>query len=465
MLTACAVGPSYKSPEPAVPEQWDEISSGITTARTGLTRWWALLGDPVLNQLVEEALVGNLPLREAAARIEESRARYRIAAAARFPEIDAHGSATRNRQSENAQFAGGDDYSDFAIGVAASWELDVFGRVRRQVESATALEAASEENRRDVMIILCAEVGQRYVNLRTLQQRLAVARANLASQEEIFRLTSTRFELGLSSGLDVAQAEQVLATTRTSIPPLELALTAEINALSVLLGDPPGRLRDRFAASAPIPQPPETVGTGLPLDLLRQRPDLRRAERELAAQNARIGVAVADLYPRFSLLGNIGLDATTVGDVFEGASRTYGVGPSMIWNVFDAGRIRAQIRAEEALTEQALLRYEQQLLVALAEVENALAAYGRTREERLAVADAVTASSVALDLATLLYKDGAVDFQNVLDAQRTLLTQEDRLAVTDGAVVQSLVRLYLALGGGWDPAEENTADDATEPAP
>ena len=454
LLTACPVGPNYQPPAPESPAGWDELSSGVSTERIELSRWWTLLDDPVLNQLVAEALISNRSLREATARIAESRARYRVVAAARFPEIDFQGSATRNRQSDNAEFPGSGDYSDFAIGLAASWELDVFGRVRRSVESAAAFEEAAEENRRDVLVILCAEVGRRYINVRTLQQRLSVARANLASQEEISGLTSTRFDLGLASGLDVAQAEQVLAGTRTIIPPLELALTEEINALSVLLGDPPGTLRSRFAASAPIPRPPETVGTGLPLDLLRQRPDLRRAERELAAQHARIGVAVGDLYPRFSLLGNIGLDASQVGNLFEGSSRTYGVGPSVIWNVFDAGKLRAQIRAEEALTEQAMLRYEQQLLVALAEVEDALAAYGRTREERLAVADAVTASTTALELATMLYKDGAVDFQNVLDAQRSLLVQEDRLAVTDGAVVQTLVRLYLALGGGWDPNME-----------
>jgi NodT family efflux transporter outer membrane factor (OMF) lipoprotein len=457
LLNGCAVGPNYKPPEPPVPPTWSELSSGVTTDRISLARWWTLFDDVVLNQLVDEALLANLPLREATARIDESRARYRIARAAQFPELNFQGSASRNRQSENAHLPGGEGYSDFAVGVAASWELDVFGRVRRSVESASALEDAAEENRRDVMVMLCAEIGQRYIDVRTVQRRLGVAHANLASQEEIYRLTRTRFELGLASGLDVAQAEQVLAATRTVIPPLELELTEQINALSVLLGEPPGALRNRFSDSAPIPQVPDTVGAGLPLDLLRQRPDLRRAERELAAQNARIGVAVGDLYPRFSLLGSIGLDAAHAVDLFEGPSRAYGVGPSVIWNVFDAGRLRAQIRVEESLTEQALLRYEQQLLVALSDVENALAAYGRTREERLAVADAVSANTVSLDLATMLYKDGAVDFQNVLDAQRSLLLQEDRLAVVDGDVVQSVVRLYLALGGGWDVLDDEAS--------
>ncbi len=457
---SCTVGPDYRPPEPVLPAQWNAQPAGALPQPADLRRWWALLGDPVLDALVDEAVRGNLPLREAVARVEESRARYRVARAALFPELDAEAVATRNRTSQNGLFLGGEEYSDFAVGVAASWELDVFGRVRRAVESATALVEASEEDQRTVLVVLCAEVAQAYVTLRTLQQRLAVAQANLASQEEIFRLTSTRLELGLASGLDVAQAAQVLASTRTLVPPLELALTETINRLDVLLGQQPGTLRARLIAPAPIPQPPDAIATGVPADLLRQRPDIRRAERELAAATARIGVAVGDLYPRFSLLGTLALNSTQIADLFEGSSRAYGVGPSMVWNLFDAGRLRAFVDAEEAATAQALARYEQQLLVALQEVENALAAWERSREERGAVADAVAASREALDLATLLYTDGAVDFQNVLDAQRTLLELQERQALTDGNVVRSVVRLYLALGGGWDPAALDPDSDA-----
>ena len=462
-LAGCAVGPDYRPPEPAMPAGWEALSSGVTQQPADLSRWWALLGDPMLDQLVAHAVSGNLSLREAVARVDESRARYRVARAAMFPQLDATGSATGNLSSQNGPVFSGDTtdapssgatpkaYANYTIGVAASWELDIFGRVRRSVESATALEEASEDDRRAVLVVLCADVAQSYVTLRTIQQRLAVARQNLASQEEIFRLTRTRFELGLSSGLDVAQATQVLASTRTLVPPLELALTVEMNRLSVLLGQQPGALRDHLADSAPIPHPPDSFGVGLPVNLLRQRPDIRTAERQLAAATARIGVAVGDLYPRFSLLGTFAFDSTDVANWIDGPSRTFTVGPAMIWNVFDAGRLRAQVNAEEALTAQALARYEQQLLLALQDVENALAAYGQTREERGAVADAVTASNQALDLSILLYKDGAVDFQNVLDAQRTLLDFEERLAITDGNVVRSVIQLYLALGGGWVP--------------
>jgi len=452
VLASCAVGPDYKPPDPVLPPGWEELSSGVTQSPSDLTTWWTLFGDPVLNDLVRDAAAGNLPLRESVARVDEARARYGVAHAGLFPQLDTNGSATHNLDSQNGPFFGGDEYNDLIVGVAASWELDVFGRVRRSVESAGAAEEAAEDDQRNVQIVLAANVADSYVTVRTLQQRLAVARANLASQEQIFDLTKVRFEMGISSGLDVAQAEQVLASTRTLIPPLELAQTEEINRLSVLLGQQPGALRDRLASSAPIPRPPDEMAIGLPVNLLRQRPDIRRAERELAAATAQIGVAVADLYPRFTLLGSFGFESTKVEDWIEGPSRAFSVGPKVIWNVFDAGRLRSIVHANEAVTAQALARYEQQLLVALQEVENALAAFGRTREERVAVEEAVTASSESLDLATLLYKDGIVDFQNVLDAQRTLLDFEERLAITDGNVVNSLVRLYLALGGGWDPA-------------
>ena len=462
-LSGCAVGPDYHPPEPAMPAGWQEMSSGVTEGSGDLTRWWTLLGDPTLDQLVADAVKGNLTLREAVARVDESRARYRVARSSLFPLLDTTSTVTGNLASENGPAFSGDTtdapdagltpqvYGEYTVGLAASWELDIFGRVRRSVESATAIEEATEDDQRDVLVVLCADVAQSYVTIRTIQQRLAVTRQNLSSQEGIFNLTRTRFEMGLSSGLDVAQAAQVLASTRTLIPPLELALTIELNRLSTLLGQQPGTLREQLASSAPIPHPPETIGAGLPVNLLRQRPDIRRAERDLAAATAQIGVAVGDLYPRFTLLGTFAFDSTQVANLFEGPSRAFTVGPAMVWNVFDAGRLRAQVNAEEALTAQALARYEQQLLIALQEVENALAAYGQTREERGAVADAVAASSEALELATLLYKDGAVDFQNVLDAQRTLLDFEERLAVVDGNVVRSVVQLYLALGGGWDP--------------
>ncbi|MFN8640418.1 MAG: efflux transporter outer membrane subunit [Candidatus Binatia bacterium] len=289
-LAGCTLGPDYRPPEPAMPAGWEEASSGVVQQPADLSRWWTLLGDPTLDQLEREAVAGNLTLREAVARVDESRARADIALAAAFPQVDALGSTTYNRNSENGPLFGGNGangidvtYDNLSVGVAASWEADIFGRVRRSVESATALEEASQDALRNVLVVLCADVAQSYVTLRTIQQRLAVAHANLASQEEIFRLTRARFELGLSSGLDVAQATQVLATTRTLIPPLELARTVELNRLALLLGEQPGALRAPGGAGAD-PRPPDSIAVGLPVNLLRQRPDIRRAERDLAAR-------------------------------------------------------------------------------------------------------------------------------------------------------------------------------------
>ncbi|MGH7818907.1 MAG: efflux transporter outer membrane subunit, partial [Candidatus Binatia bacterium] len=347
------------------------------------------------------------------------------------------------------------DETLYTLGLSAGWEVDVFGRVRRSVESAGATVEASEEDHRDVLVALCAEVARAYVNVRTLQNRLKVAYVNLDSQAATVELTRVRLDGGVASGLDVAQAESVLASTRTTIPSVERELLQELNRLSVLLGENPGSVLVELADGGRIPVPPAALTVGFPAEVVRQRPDIRRAERELAAQTARIGIASADLYPRFTLLGSFAFDATHVSDLFTGSSRAYSVGPAVRWNVFDAGRIRGLIRAEEARAVQALAHYEQTVLRGLEEVESALVAYARLREERQAVGDAVRAAAFSLELATELYKDGLVDFQNVLDAQRTVLEFEDQLAVTDGAMVQSVVQLYRALGGGWKAVAAN----------
>jgi len=467
LLPACAVGPDYVRPEPPLPGAWHTAAGAVQTAPgASVGRWWDAFGDPELSSLVARAAAANLDLREAVARVAEAQALYGAVASARFPSLDAEGDAFRQRQSVNALFPGGDEGSLYQIGVSASWEVDLFGRVRRSVEAADATVEASEDDRRAVLVAVLAEVARAYVDARTLQRRLAVARENLESQGQIVELTRIRFEGGIASSLDVAQAESVLAATRTAIPPFEAALAQQFNRLSVLLGQNPGGVATELAPPAPIPDPPAELTVALPADVVRQRPDVRRAERELAAQTARIGVAAADLYPRLTLLGTFGFDATQVADLFQGPSRSYSVGPSLRWNVFDAGRIRSLIRTEEARTAQALARYEQTILLAFEEVENALVAFARLRDEQQATGDAIRAATTSLDLSTALYKDGLVDFQNVLDAQRTVLQFQDQLARVDGGIVQSLVQLYRSLGGGWsaleppvdDPEQENRND-------
>jgi len=455
----CAVGPDYVRPDPTLPAHWQtepQGYAGATAAPVG--RWWDAFGDAELSALVARATVANRDLARAAGRVAEAQALYRATRSAQLPSIDGDADVAYQRSSVNALFPGGTDDTLYGIGVSASWEVDLFGRVRRSVEASDARFQGSEDDQRDVLISVIAEVAAAYVDLRTTQQRLAVARANLESQGRIVELTRIRFEGGIASSLDVAQAESIHASTRTVIPPLEAQLARTMNRLSVLLGENPGSLAPELTPAAPIPSPPAELTVVLPVDVVRQRPDVRFAERELAAQTALIGVATADLYPRLTLLGTFGFDATDAAQLFQGPSRSYSVGPSVRWNVFDAGRIRALIGAEQARTAQALALYEQTILLALEEVENALVTYARLQEERDASEDAIRAATLSLELATALYKDGIVDFQNVLDAQRTLLVFEDQLARVDGSSVQSLVQLYRALGGGWT-ALEPAADD------
>jgi NodT family efflux transporter outer membrane factor (OMF) lipoprotein len=448
LLPACAVGPNYVRPEPPLPTEW-QTTEGVAAKSADLGRWWESLGDAQLSRLVNAALASNLDLAEAAGRVEEARALYRATSSAKLPAVDANADVRYQRQSENGLAGTGESDPLYQVGLSASWEVDLFGRVRRSVEAAGARIEATEEDRRDVLVAVIADVASAYIDTRTLQRRLAVAHANLASQGQTVDLTRIRLEGGIATALDVAQAESVHANTRTVIPPLEAALAVQFNRLSVLLGETPGGVATTLEQSAPVPAVPPELTVALPVDLVRQRPDIRRAERELAAQTAQIGVATADLYPRLTLLGTFGFDALTVADLFAGGSRAYSVGPAVQWNVFDAGRIRALIGAEQARAAQALARYERAILIGLGEVENALVVFARLRDEQVATLDAVRAATLSLELATLLYKDGIADFQNVLDAQRTVLQFEDQLARTDGAVTQSVVQLYRALGGGW----------------
>jgi len=293
------------------------------------------------------------------------------------------------------------------------------------------------------------------MNIRTYQARLAAAEGNIKSQKQVLELTRARLKHGLATDLDAAQAERVLASSEAEVPPLRIELARSVNTMAVLLGRRPGALYDELSAPEDIPVPPAKVTVGVPADLLRQRPDIRRAERRLAAQTARIGVAAADLYPSFSLTGSFGLESIDTSDLFDAGSRVFTLGPGLRWNIFDGGRIRGQIKVQEALTEQALLAYEQSILNALNEVENALVAYLEQRIRFEALQRSVSASRRAVELATSLYKEGLVDFQNVLDAQRSLFDFENREAAARGGCAGNFVRLYKALGGGWDPGESS----------
>ena len=469
--TACAtVGPDYVRPESplpnrvSMPDAWRaQAMSGLATGDARLQRWWSLFDDPTLIRLIERARTANPNVRLAVARVLESRAAAGVVAGDRLPVIDATPGASLSRTSDATLPAGVAPAIDTLASARAdlSWEIDLFGRIARSIEAALADYDAAVEDVRDVLVSLSAEVALSYIDARTLQERLRVTRDNVRLQQESLQLTRDRFNAGLTSQLDVAQAESNLYDTQSRIPSLERGLTAAFNRIAILLAEAPGAVTADLRADRAIPAPRDSATVGIPADLVRQRPDVRRAERQLAAQTARIGVATADLYPSFSLGGNFSFDAGNVG-----ATTGFGwsILPGLRWNLFDRGRIRSRIDVEEARAAQALVDYERTMLNAPEEVENAMVAYGREQERRLRLQQAVGASQRAVDLVRTQYLAGLTDFQNVLDSQRTLYTLGDQLADADGAVVQHLVRLYSALGGGWDLQPTPALQTSAEPA-
>jgi NodT family efflux transporter outer membrane factor (OMF) lipoprotein len=452
LFAACAaVGPDYVPPDTPLPDRWHTPEKGGLIGepldKQALARWWSILHDPVLTNLIDSAVSGNLGLKEARARVREARARRGISEAERFPTIDASGAARSRRSSEET--GSGKRSELYTVGFDASWELDLFGGTRRTIEAAEAELRASEENLRDVLVSLLAEVALNYVEVRSFQTRLWVAKANLDAQEETYNITQWRFQAGLTTQLDVEQAKYSLEQTRAQIPSLQTGLEQAENRLAVLLGQHPGSLKDVLERRKAIPVTPLEVAVGVPADVLRRRPDVRRAESQLAAQTARIGVATADLYPKFSLLGAIGLEALSPGNLFSSGSRTNSTGATITWPLFDAGAIRKNIEVQSTLQEQALIRYETAVLTALEEVENALVAYAEEQRRRQSLAEATEAARRAVELAEQQYSSGLIEFGNVLIAQRSLLSLQDQLAISEGAVTSDLIALYKALGGGW----------------
>ncbi len=458
-LAGCAVGPDYHQPQMATPAQWNASPINVATnIEPSVTAWWTTFNDPQLNSLIDRAVKANLDLRMAGARVREARAQYRIAAANRWPTVDATGSYARQKQSEHQPIIGSlplpgyvpFENNVYQAGFDASWEIDVFGGTRRAVEAGKAEVAAAEFGQRHVLVTLLGEVARNYVETRGCQRRLEIARKNIKAQEEALALTRDRFKNGLTSDLDVQQAATLLATTRADIPMLENSIQASIHRLGVLLGQPPAALLAELSKPTPIPAALPKVPAGLPSDLLRRRPDIQQAERQLAASTARIGVATADLFPKFSLTGVAGFQSVSASDWFTEGSRFWSLGPTVQWKVFDAGRIRANIRVQNARQEQALAAYEKTVLTSFEEVENALVAYAKEQIRRRSLEDAVKSSQDSLHLANQLYSNGLASFINVLDAERSLYHAEDALAQSDKAITQHLIGLYKALGGGWE---------------
>lgn len=456
ILVGCAaVGPDYTRVEPDAPEKWHTqlqggLNMGVLDPET-LAQWWRSLNDSKLSSLEERAVKGNLDLKIAQARIREARALRGISKADFFPNINASSSATNYRNSENSSSF--QEHKLYSVGFDAGWEVDVFGGIRRSVEAAQANLEATQMDLYDVLVSLLAEVALNYVEVRTFQTALTVTESNIKSQEETYELNRSRYQAGIINELAVQQSLYSLEQARSLIPALQTGLEAAKNRLAVLLGEKPGAVHHELAERKPIPVPPVTVAVGVPADAMRRRADIRRAERDLAAQTARVGVATADLYPKFHLIGSIGLESISTGNLLTPDSRAWSIIPGVSWNIFRGGAIRQNIKVQSARQEQALIQYESAVLKAQEEVENVLVAYAKEQRRRQSLAAATSAAQKAVRLAQDQYKVGLVDFSNVLDAQHSLLSFQDQLAQSDGAVTSNLIRLYKALGGGWKSVE------------
>lgn len=463
-ITGCMVGPDYYRPTLNTPSQWSEPMAGGEAADSpSITTWWKVFNDKELDSLIERAVQSNLDLRIAEARVREARAQAGIVDADLWPTVNASGSYTRQRTSKNQPMLGSLlppsvplEYDVYQAGFDASWELDVFGGTRRATEAADANAAVALFNLRDVRVTLVSEVARNYMAARGYQQRLSIALHNIKAQQETVELASDRFRHGLTSNLDTEQAATVLAQTEAQVPLLENGLQVAIHRLEVLLGRQPGALAQELANESPLPVVPPKVPVGLPSELLRRRPDIRSAERQLAAATAQIGVATADLFPKFSLTGNIGLQSVSASDFFTAGSRFWSVGPTVQWRIFDASRIRSNIRVQNARQEQALAAYEKTVLSGFEDVENALLAYAKEQTRNVSLKEAVERSRNSLQISHQLYINGLTSFINVLDAERSVYQNQDNLVQSDQVVAQNLISLYKALGGGWEERYDAT---------
>jgi NodT family efflux transporter outer membrane factor (OMF) lipoprotein len=464
LLAGCTtVGPNYRQPAIATPDHFAEANAQSGLSDADLSAWWRGFGDPQLDALVNRAIAQNLDVQTAAARIREARAREILAGASSRPQVDAQTSATRQRISENAipvppggggSNSGtfglpGSEFSTFRVGFDASWELDLFGRTRRSVEAAQARSGAARWNRRDVQVSVAAEVANAYLALRTLQQRIATAEAELARQRRFEQLVAARTRGGLITGQDLEQQRSERSTAAAAIPPLSAEAEAQIHALGVLTGETPEALIAELSAAAILPAAPPEIPVGLPSDLLRRRPDIRSAEREVAASTADIGVAIADLYPRFSLTAAPALVSTALASLLEWGSRSFSIGAAIDWPLLNGGLTRGNIAVANARQEQALIVYRKAVLTALQDVEDALSKTDGDRRQLAQLQAAVGTAARAEDIARTRYRGGLVTFSDVLLAQQRRLKLEDQVTETRGALARDTVALFKALGGGW----------------
>lgn len=453
-LAGCAVGPEYVQPQTPVARRFVEAEPGTYSDAPAQARFWTRFGDATLDQLIDQALAANHDLRLALGRLVEARASRRESLFDLAPQVTGTGGYTKERLvSAQEGFPGGPFYAQYYdAGFDASWELDLFGQVRRGVEARTAQLQGAEASLRDAQVLVTAEVARTYFDLRGQQARLDVARRNVKNQQETLQLTEARLEAGRVTELDTSRAQAQLSTTLATIGPLEADVASSIHRLSVLTGQQPDALDALLSPPRDLPPLPKITAVGDPAALLRRRPDIRVAERQLAASTALVGVAIGDLFPKVTFTGDFVYAATSPGGLGVSGNRSFLIGPGISWAAFDLGRVEAQVAGARARANQALVSYEQTVLNALEETEDALITHARARESLSYAEDAARASQTAAQIARTRYEGGLVDFLTVLDAERTELAAEDSLAQSRTQTATSLIAVYKALGGAWEGA-------------
>jgi NodT family efflux transporter outer membrane factor (OMF) lipoprotein len=466
ILAGCkTLGPEFIKPEAPIAKQWVEVNeSAVSSNQDEVSDWWTVFDDPVLNSLVEKAYRENLSLQIAGIRILESRAQLGIAVGNIYPQAQqVRGGLTHIELSDNQpniSSAADTSYRDADIGFDVGWELDLWGRFKRGVEAADADLLATIADYDDVLVSLTSSVASAYSLIRTFEERIAIARKNVEIQERSLKITNVRFENGATTELDVQQAKTLLLNTKASIPSLQIGLQQSKHALSTLLGLPPGNLEALLEGEGKIPSAAAEVAVGVPAELLRRRPDIRKAELQAAAQSARIGIAEGDLYPHFSLVGSIGLRAgdtfnSNLGDLFQLNSIEAFAGPSLTWDIFNYGRIKNNVRVQDARLQQLIVNYQNTVLEASREVEDALVGFLRAKEQVGYLVESVKAAERSVELALLQYRDGVADYQRVLDTQQALVAQQDLKTSSQGNISTNLIAMYRALGGGWQIRQGN----------
>jgi NodT family efflux transporter outer membrane factor (OMF) lipoprotein len=463
-ISGCTVGPDFVAPEAKVNKDWSaNADQRVVTESPIAAQWWKVFNDPTLDQLILLADKQNLPLQIAGIRILEARARLGIAIGQQYPQQqEAFGNATRVGVSKNAPNGAGLDrnFWNYEAGFDATWELDFWGKFRRDVESAKASLIASAADYDNALVSLTAEVARTYTVIRTFEEFIVLTRENAMLQEKGLMLAESRFRNGATTELDVTQARALYESTLATIPRLEAGLQQAKNALSTLLGQPTGAVQALLDGQKGIPTAPMEVAVGVPAELLRRRPDIRSAELFAAAQCARIGIAKADLYPSFSLFGTVGFQTSSQGgmqsnnanfhNLFDGDSFAYSAGPGFQWPIFNYGRIENNVRIQDARFQQLLVNYQNTVLTAAQEVEDALIGFLKAQETQVFEQNSVNAAQRSVQLALVQYREGAVDYQRVIDTQRALLQEQLRLADVQSSIATNLIALYKALGGGWE---------------